>query len=211
MYAREVKGRKLTFLVSGKLWGHSLIMGDLETKSEWSHFLGTAMHGPMKGTKLKSIPSVIATWKRWKKDHPDTTVTVMKRSSGLTFMASVYERPEAYVVGLRIGDAVTAYPLPLLEKQTLINDSVAGEPVVVIYDHEGKGAMIFPRTLEEQVLEFAVKDGQVIAGGSRWSPTTGEALDGPLKGKRLEAMPAIISFADAWKRFHPQGRIYGEE
>lgn len=210
MYAREVKGRKLTFLVSGKLWGDSLVMGDVETKSEWSHILGAAMHGPMKGTKLKSIPSVIATWKRWKEDHPDTTVSVMKRSD-FHFKSSVYDVLELYVVGLRLGDTVTAYPLPLLEKQTLINDSVAGEPVVVIFDHEGKGAMIFPRTLENQVLDFAVKDGQVIAGGSRWSPTTGVALDGPLKGKQLEAMPAIISFATAWKRFHPQGRIYGEE
>lgn len=190
-------------------------MGDVETKSEWSHILGTAMYGPMKGTKLKSIPSVIATWKRWKEDHPDTTVTVMERK-GTEFDSGVYQRhketdSDAYVVGLRLGDAVTAYPLSLLEKQTLINDSLGGEPVVVIYDHEGKGVVIFTRTLEKQVLEFTVQDGQVIAGGSRWSPTTGEALDGPLKGKRLEAMPAIISFTEVWKQFHPQGRIYGEQ
>ncbi|MCP4508275.1 MAG: DUF3179 domain-containing protein, partial [Fuerstiella sp.] len=35
MYVREVDDRRLTLQVSGKLWMRSLVMSDVETKTEW--------------------------------------------------------------------------------------------------------------------------------------------------------------------------------
>ena len=41
------------------LWNRSLVMYDVETKSNWSHILGRAMDGEMKGTRLEMLPSEI--------------------------------------------------------------------------------------------------------------------------------------------------------
>ena len=81
MYARRVNGRTLTFGVSGMLWQDSLVMYDVETRSLWSHLLGEAMAGPLKGTVLGQVPSVMVDWKTWKSRHPQTTVLNLSRTS----------------------------------------------------------------------------------------------------------------------------------
>lgn len=62
MYAREVEGRTLTFGVSGKLILNALVMYDRQTDSLWSQFLGVAVQGPLAGTKLEVLPSVLTDW-----------------------------------------------------------------------------------------------------------------------------------------------------
>ena len=74
MYDREVRGRALTFGVSGKLYRNSLIMYDRETGSLWSHFLGAAVVGPLRGTRLTFIPAAFTDWGAWRRAHPSTLV-----------------------------------------------------------------------------------------------------------------------------------------
>jgi hypothetical protein len=40
--------------------------------------------------------------------------------------------------------------------------------------------------------------------GSTWEPVTGRAVAGPLAGRHLVALPATVSFRDAWLRFFPR-------
>ena len=56
MYARTVEERELTLQVSGMLWQRSLVMRDLETGTLWSHLMGKAMEGELKGTIRASCP-----------------------------------------------------------------------------------------------------------------------------------------------------------
>ena len=81
MYDRPVADKDQTLSVSGKLWDRSLVMQDHETKSLWSHILGEAMNGNLKGAKLKRLPSDMVTWGKWKAAHPNTTALKLKRSS----------------------------------------------------------------------------------------------------------------------------------
>ena len=62
------------------LWNRSLIMQDLETKSLWSHLLGQAMSGQIKGAQLQQLPGDMVTWEAWRREHPDTTVLNMSRT-----------------------------------------------------------------------------------------------------------------------------------
>ena len=62
------------------LWKRSLIMYDLETKTLWSHILGEAMHGPLKGAKLEILDSSLVAWSSWSKSHPNTKVTSLSKS-----------------------------------------------------------------------------------------------------------------------------------
>lgn len=100
MYDRQVKDQEVTLTVSGKLWNRSLVMQDTETKSLWSHILGEAMDGELKGVVLKSLPSDMVTWNKWKAAHPTTTVLNLKRSSR-NYTKEFYKDPSQFVIGFR--------------------------------------------------------------------------------------------------------------
>jgi hypothetical protein len=205
VYLREVKDQTLTFYISGKLWQKSAVLIDAETGSEWSHLLGRAMKGRLKGTKLLDLPSVVMTWRQWKADHPDTTVSVLKRTES-KYVPQFYGDPSPFAVGLRRGGKAVAYTLAQLQRETSINDTVGGEPVLIGFDRSASGAVAYSRSLDGEVLEFEAEDGQLVGGDSRWSLTTGRAIDGPWQGKRLKPLPLVIAYRDAWERFYPRSR-----
>jgi len=210
VYARKVKGRELTFQVSGKLWLHSLVMRDLETGTLWSHILGEAMEGPLKGTKLEVIPSVMTDWKSWKAKHPDTTVTTLRRSAN-RFVRSIYTRHASrFVLGLSIGEASRAWPLNRLQKKSLVHDTFGNIPLVVFFDVPTGTARAFDRRVAGKTLSFTRKGEHLIDDQTKtkWDRLTGKGLHGPLAGKQLQSLPAIISFKDPWKNFHPESTYY---
>ena len=75
MHARELDGRTLTLLVSGKLWRNSLIMQDEETGTLWSHVTGEALDGELTGRRLEIVPGVHTTWAEWQEAQPKTLVS----------------------------------------------------------------------------------------------------------------------------------------
>ena len=72
VYAREVRGRELTFGVSGKLIMNALVIFDRETQTLWSQFFGQGVQGELSGAKLELLPAQLLTWDAWKGQHPDT-------------------------------------------------------------------------------------------------------------------------------------------
>ena len=68
-------------------------MYDRETDSLWSHLLGEAMKGPLKGSELKQIPSVMTDWKTWRTQHPESTVLWLSRTSH-EYRREFYQQPE---------------------------------------------------------------------------------------------------------------------
>lgn len=48
---------------------------------------------------------------------------------------------------------------------------------------------------------FVMRDRQT---GSRWQQATGEAFEGPLKGKRLALVPFLLTTWKEWRTQHPQ-------
>jgi hypothetical protein len=210
VYAREVEGRTLTLHVSGMLWGKSVVLADVETLSEWSHILGRAMYGPLKGKELQVIPSVMVTWKRWRQFRPATTVTTLVRSSE-EYTADFYRQPQRFVLGVKHRGETVAYPLTELMRQTAISDDVGDDPIVAVYDGPGAGATAYRRAVGGQPLEFVATNGRLLAGESAWSLTTGEALDGPYRGQRLERVAAMISYEDAWRAYYPRSRWFARD
>lgn len=63
---------------------------------------------------------------------------------------------------------------------------------------------VFSSLLDGQALTFSLSGDDVIDDqtGSRWS-VTGLALDGPLAGAQLDAIPHVDTFWFAWVAFHP--------
>ncbi|MBI3047498.1 MAG: DUF3179 domain-containing protein [Acidobacteria bacterium] len=49
-------------------------------------------------------------------------------------------------------------------------------------------------------MNFMMRDRET---GSTWQQATGEAFDGPLKGKRLTIAPFELTTWEAWRARHP--------
>ena len=208
MYAREVDGQTLTFAVSGLLWQHSLIMRDKETGSLWSHILGECKQGPLQGTSLTQIPSVMASWEKWRQEHPDGTVLWLPRTAS-EYRREIFARRDRFVLGIAGRVETKAWGFDLLTRQPVLEDELEGRPVVVFFDRQAVAARLYERELEGQVLSFRwTKEGWYDhETGSRWNPLTGRAVAGPLEGKSLTALPAIVSYREVWRQFHPHSDL----
>ena len=71
------------------------MMQDQETGSEWSHILGRAQAGALKGSSLKVLPSTMTTWGAWKKRYPKTSVTLLEPTAR-DFQSRMLERGERF-------------------------------------------------------------------------------------------------------------------
>lgn len=240
VYARELHGQVLTFGVSGKLWANGPIMYDHQTDSLWSQVAGQAITGPMQGRQLQMLPVTQTDWTTWKQLHPTTLVLDPNKSPHQRdYSADPYEgyydsrdigvsamrrqdarlNPKAVVLGLRLGDAVKAYPFRHLSKEPVVNDTVAVTPVVVVFREKNATGLVFDRRVDEHVLTFHM--GENDAGGwmtmrdeqtgTLWSAFAGIAQEGPLAGKQLQRLPATYAFWFAWKDYYPETAVFKEE
>lgn len=206
MYASEVDGKRLTFFVSGKLWGASLVMGDKETGSEWSHILGESMAGPLQGTTLEIIPSAMTTWQAWLAKHPETTATMIQPTARDFDSNMLKANADWFGLGLAHAGKTRFWRFDYLAQQPIVNEEFADIPVLVHFDAESQTPVAWNRRVNEKVLAFqanaqGVQDAETE---STWDLQRGIATGGSLKGTRLEALPAIVSFTRSWARFHPE-------
>jgi hypothetical protein len=208
VYAREVDGRPLTFSVSGLLWRHSLIMLDQETDSLWSHILGECKRGELQGKKLTQIPSVMTSWESWRRDHPHSTVVMLPRTAN-EYRREFFARRQQFVLGIVTDTETKAWGFDLLTRQPVVEDELEGRPVVVLFDQAQVTARLYERELDGQVLSLRWSEGGCYDDqtGSRWNAATGRALEGPLRGRSLTALPAIVSYREVWRAFHPRSEI----
>ncbi len=204
MYASNVNDQRLTFAVSGKLWQRSLVMIDSETKTLWSHILGQAMEGSLKGTQLKTIPSVITDWKSWRRDHPDSSLLNMSRTAD-EYDVEFYTNLDKWVIGIVEQGKARAWPLDQLMRRPVANDELGGTPLVLIFNPVNVTTHVYRRDVDGQSLRFEMRDGTLFdqETGSYWDAGTGKAQAGPLKGKQLQPVVGILSFLRPWSFFHP--------
>lgn len=213
MYASEVEGQKLTFFVSGKLWGRSLVMGDKETGSDWSHILGQCMAGKMKDKKLQILPGKVTTWSAWLEEFPGTTATMIEPTAR-SFTKEYMKDPADFCMALVHGADSRYWRFDLLAKLGgPLNDHLGEVQVVAYLDEAEKTGHVWNRSVDGRSLEFTKVESKIIdkQTQSEWDLTKGLATNGPLEGKRLKAVQAIVSFTDAWKRFHPETTAWNTE
>jgi hypothetical protein len=157
VYDRELRGRTLTLGVSGKLYRNSLIMYDRETESLWSHLLGAAVRGPLKGARLRMIPSTFTEWGEWRRAHPDTLV-LTPRTAPYDSYEGYYRSSTTGVLGRQRDDdrlppkelvlgvmapSAKAYAFRDLERLGRIRDRLAGRPIEVVFDRASRTAEAF--------------------------------------------------------------------
>ena len=233
MYAREIGGEELTFGVSGKLIMNALVMYDRQTDSLWSQFLGESISGRFDGVRLEPVGSTLTTWREWRERHPDTLVLDqgIRRSDpyasyysassagvlGESLVDNRLERKE-FVAGVQWDGGAKAYPVRHLNLTPIVNDSLRGRDILVVFDVDGGSAAVYNRRVGDRELTFSRAVGEDAEGGrlplrdaetrTVWAGATGEAVSGPLTGTQLELLPSLQVFWFAWSDFFPQTELY---
>ena len=128
--------------------------------------------------------------------------------------------PREPLLALEIGGEARAYPLQILIWHEIVNDVLAGKPVVVTYCPLCNTALVFDATRPDgQVLDFGTTGNLRFSDlvmydrqtESWWQQITGEAIIGDLTGERLEFIPSpIVSWAE-FKAAYTDGQILSRE
>ena len=116
------------------------------------------------------------------------------------------------VMGYATRSGAYAYPIKILNFHEIVNDVIDGVPVLVSYCPLCFSGAVYSRDLEGEVLLFgntsALYESDMVMydhqTGSYWFQVIGEAIVGPLTGKRLELLPSMTTTWGEWKRQHPE-------
>lgn len=130
------------------------------------------------------------------------------------------------IVGVEIGDDALGVPLITLQEERVVEADVGGTDIVIFWepgtvsaldasdvaggDDIGATAVFLP-AVDDQALTFSATDTGFAdtETGSTWN-LFGQALDGPLVGSTLEAIPHVDTFWFAWSAFRPDSEIIEE-
>ncbi len=202
------------------------------------------IRGPDEGEVLESYPVVMARWDEWKRLNPNTKMyyappvtlrdrTVQKLLMKMIPLSRLAARDQpwhvmhkdidprlpamSFVFGVEINGDTCAYPAAALKENPVVNDTVGGEPVVVLYDRAHDIGEVFLRRLGDWNLTFTEADGEgdsLVAKddetGTTWN-VSGHALQGSLAGSRLTPAPHWNQlFWFSWAAFKPGTRLYNE-
>ncbi len=244
VFDRTVEGAVLDFGTSGMLYRSDLVMYDRQSHSLWAQMEGRAIVGDRAGTRLAMRPANTIAFEDWRAAHPAGRVLSRETGHRRRYGINPYESydqpdlgpflfsgrldprrpPKERVVGLSLGEIRRAYPFPVLERQRVVQETVAGEPVVIFYEPGTLSALdeseiarsravgataVYSARLGDRRLTF-----EPAAGGFRDRETGtvwnffGVGLQGPLTGQRLRALQHVDAFWFAWAAFNPTTTIY---
>ncbi len=217
MYDRRLNGKTLSFGHAGILYKKSFVMYDRQTESLWVHVTGKAEVGPLKGQQLQFMPSTVTTWAEWKAAHPQSLVLPGHRRGG--FMGTYTGVKRLKPFGLAVFSAFKAklYPFRQLKRHQVVNDTFRDTELTVAFLANSNTAMAWNRRLNGQLLTFAwadtsSKEGQPVLidreTNSLWSPLTGTALSGQLKGQQLEPLQHYPILVNRFHAFYPKGDVF---
>jgi len=124
-----------------------------------------------------------------------------------------YLRPDDPVVALSKDGVARAYPLTILTRNEIVNDTVAGTKIAVTFCPLCNSAIVFLRELNGRELTFGVsgflRNSDLVMFDreteSLWQQITGEGIVGELAGERLEILPSTVISWSEFQRAFPDG------
>jgi hypothetical protein len=243
-FDRRVQERTLDFGTTGKLRFSDLVMYDRQTESWWQQATGQAIVGVLTGTQLTPLPAQTVSWKTFKETFPGGKILSRKTGYNRAYGQNPYVgyddvnsspflyrgpkdsrlRPVERVVTVSLGGEDVAYPFSALEKVRVVNDTVGGHKIVILFEKGVTSALdgnsipesrdigtagVFERSAGGRVLTFGMAGGRITDAqtGSTWT-ILGTAIAGQLAGARLVPVVHAQHFWFAWAVFRPKTRIY---
>jgi hypothetical protein len=235
-------GIEVTFGVSGLLYLSNLLMFDDSTGTLWSQLVGEGVVGELAGGRLLRYSAQIVSFEEAAASESDALVlsreTGFVRSYGqnpyvgydevgspaFLFRGDFDGRldPKARVVSIDGAESV-AYPFDHLREVRVVNDTVAGEPTLILWQSGTASAVggpviaqaadvgavgVFRPVVDGRTLTFSADDDGFVdeETQSRWD-ITGRAIAGELEGTILESVPHDNTLWFAWAAFRPETEV----
>ncbi|WP_276481395.1 DUF3179 domain-containing (seleno)protein [Paraflavitalea pollutisoli] len=227
VYIPIVDGRYEEFRLVG-MDHFNAMFEDSTTKSWWRQVSGEAIIGPRKGKQLREVPSQQTTLSAWLQLHPDSWILEPDAQynkqyehlagfdkgtieSGLEKRDSGSWKMKSWVVGITQGTAAKAYDWNELVAKRMIQDTIAGKPVLLTLQRDTASYHTLLPVLGDTTLQFSIRPGQdslVDHGtGSVWD-LAGNCTDGIYKGRQLRWVQSYQEFWHSWRTFHPSTTRY---
>jgi hypothetical protein len=99
------------------------------------------------------------------------------------------------VVGIAVNDESKAYDWNRLVRETVVNDTLGGRPIVLVLAADKRSYFAFVRP---DSTAFSVRNDSLIAGPNAW------AFTGRGAGAPLEPINASQEFWHSWRTFQPE-------
>src|SRR4029079_11698911 len=114
------------------------------------------------------------------------------------------------LLGVASGNVAKAYPAADLGQHGAVSDVVPDGSISVTWCTVCNTGLVFRADVNGQRLHFQY-DRMVGANevqkdfetGTSWQQPTGEAIDGPLKGTRLQLYPSVRTTWNEWRKRFP--------
>jgi hypothetical protein len=111
-----------------------------------------------------------------------------------------------------------AFPHKILNLHEIVNDVIDGVPVLASYCPLCASGVVYSRELEGGVLLFgntsALYESDLVMydhqTGSYWFQVIGEAIVGPLTGRRLKPVPSVTTTWARWKGLYLDTNILSQ-
>ena len=227
VYRPVVNGKPEVFRLVG-MDHFNAMFEDATTKSWWQQATGVAIAGPLKGQSLPEIPSQQLSLAAWMRLYPNATVlapdsSYKKRYENLagynkgTIDGSLEKRDSAswqfksWVVGVVYQHTAKAYDWNDLVKKEIIEDSIAGMPVLLALENDSASFHVWSRLVNGQTLSFEKNKAQNELTDTNTRSTwnmNGACVEGTLKGNQLKTVQSYQEFWHSWKNFHPATGTY---
>ncbi len=233
MYSTEIDGENTEFGTSGMLYRSNKLMYDRATETLWHQFRGEPVVGQLAGSgiRLEVLPNVLTTWEEWLAQHPDTTVISnetgvygpdqylseddpksiyfsYRADSGTMFPVGISDDTLAIkeqVFGLTFGEQSRAYPRDILTQESVVNDTVGDQEVVIITTANGGS-----RAYERQGLTFQFSDDNQLVDntGAQWLVLEDAMENLSVPAQRLQRLPSKDAYWFGWYAFYPDTDLY---
>ena len=149
-----VRGERVEFGTSGKLWKSNLVMYDRKTDSYWAQILGEAIVGEMTGVKLVLLPSDQLRFGEWRRAHPDGQVLSRDTEAfrfygqnpyGGYFSSSGFARglagardtrlkPDDFIFGVVVDGRAKAYAVDVIKARGSAEDTFQGKTFLLRHE-----------------------------------------------------------------------------
>ena len=167
-------------------------------------------------------PSSVATGEILRGGPPRDGIPALDQPS----LSSAHEADfgdEEWVIGIEWGGEARAYPIQILVWHELVNDTIAGRPILVSYCPLCGTGMVFDRRLPSSAGEAPDRFGvsgllyrsDILmydrASESLWSQISAVAVTGKRMGERLELLRSTQERWGDWRIAHPETRVLSRE
>ena len=245
-FESRIDGRDLDFGTTGRLRYSNLVMYDRQTESWWQQATGDAIIGEFTGRQLNFIPAPLISWSDFRESFPSGEVLSRDTGRNAPYGRNPYAgyalgnlggpflfrgpatpnvlSPMEYVLTVDMESEAVTYPYDTLKAVQIVNDTIAGNEVVVLWTPGTAGSLdastvaggrdigsanVFLRELNGEVLTFRSEDGKILDNqtDSEWN-VLGLAISGELEDSQLQTVISINHFWFSWVAFRPDTRIY---